>query len=70
MLDLILATIVYASYVWWNGRRIARERAVLTHSKLATAPAGAVGKGQGTAGGNAPLQMTATAGAGPAVTNS
>ena len=67
--DLILATIVYASYVWWNGRRIARESAALSQSKLAPASAGAVGKGHSTAGGNAPLQMTATAGAGSAVTN-
>ena len=67
--DLILATIVYGSYVWWNGKRIAREIAVLAQSKLATIPAGPADKGQGAAISNAPLQLNATAAAGPAVTN-
>lgn len=65
--QLVLATIVYASYVCWNGRRIARERAALTQGKLGTTPTGAVGKGQGTSVGQAPLQMTAAAGTGAAV---
>ena len=66
--DLVLATIVYSSYVCWNGRRIAQERAAFTEDKLATTPAGAIGKGQGT-GGQAPLQMTAAAGTGAAAVN-
>ena len=65
--DLVLATIVYASYVCWNGRRIARERAAFTQSKMGAPPAGAVGKGKGTAVGQAPLQLTAAAGTGAAV---
>lgn len=67
--DLVLATIVYASYVWWNGRRIARERAAFNEGKLATSQIGAIGKGQGKAGGQAPLQMTAAAGTGTAAVN-
>ena len=59
--DLVLATIVFASYVCWNGRRIAQKRAAFTEDKLATSPAGAIGKRQGT-GSQAPLQMTAAAG--------
>ena len=63
--DLVLATIVYASYVCLNGRRIARERAAFIEDKLATSPAQAVDKRQGI-GGQAPLQMTAAAGSGAA----
>lgn len=65
VIDLVLATIVYGSYVCWNGRRISRERAALVQDKLSaqsTAPTGAIGKGQGTAVGGAPVQMTAAAG--------
>lgn len=67
--DLVLATIVYAGYVCWNGRRIARERAAFTQGKLGAPPAGpgAAGKGQGTAASQAPLQLTAAAGTGAAV---
>ena len=65
VIDLVLATIAYASYVCWNGRRISRERAALAQDKLSahsTAPTGAIGKGQGTAVVGPPLQMTAAAG--------
>lgn len=66
--DLVLATVVFASYVCWNGKRIAQARAAFTEDKLATSPAGATGNRQGT-GGQAPLQMTAAAGTGAAAVN-
>lgn len=54
--DLILATIVYASYVWWNSSRRAREAAALQQLKLGQK---AAGQGKNTA--NAPVNLTASA---------
>ena len=61
--DLILATIVYASYVWWNGRHRARNAAAFEQAKLGSAT------GQGTAAGTGPVNMTASAAGGQPVGN-
>ncbi len=59
--DLVLATIVYGSYVWWNGRRIAQTSAAFQQSKLGAAGQGTTGRG--------PLQMNASAAGGQAASN-
>ena len=59
--DLILAALVYASYKWWNRRHNAQTNAAFEQSKV-----GAAAAGQGR---RAPVQMTASAAGGQAVSN-
>ncbi len=54
--DLVLATIVYMAYRWWNRRHNAQTTAAFEQSKLGTAAVPTAGR--------APVQMTASAAAG------
>ncbi|KAL0022292.1 hypothetical protein WJX79_005985 [Trebouxia sp. C0005] len=59
--DLVLATIVYISYRWWNNRHNAQTAAAFEQSKLGTAAVPTAGR--------APVQLTASAAAGQPVSN-
>ena len=54
--DLVLATIVYMAYRWWNRRHNAQTTAAFEQSKLGTTAVPTAGR--------APVQMTASAAAG------
>ncbi|DBB00425.1 TPA: hypothetical protein ACH3X3_002146 [Trebouxia sp. C0006] len=59
--DLVLATIVYIAYRWWNRRHNAQTTAAFQQSKLGTAAVPTAGR--------APVQVTASAAAGQSVSN-
>ena len=59
--DLVLATIVYISYRWWNRRHNAQTAAAFEQSKLGNATVPTAGR--------APVQLTASAAAGQPASN-